>query len=185
MDQAKQPDGRVVLQSTINADYDERYSGVSPWRDLGAKYKAKNLMEVCNRADFKPRRILEVGAGEGSVLKHMSDAGFGEELHALEIANSGVEVIRSRNIPSVKSVEWFDGYSIPYEDDAFDAVILCHVLEHVEYERILLREVRRVAPYCILEVPLDYHDGIDERYEHCLSYGHINVYSTTLIRFLL
>ena len=116
---------------------------------------------------------------------HLSSAGFGDELHALEIAHSGVEVIKARGIPNLKNAERFDGYRIPYEDDSFDAVVLCHVLEHVEYERTLLREVRRVAPRCILEVPLDYHEGIDEKYEHCLSYGHINVYSPTLIRFLL
>lgn len=132
MENETQSEAQIVLQSTINADYDENYSGASPWRDLGAKYKAKNLIEVCNRAGFKPVRILEVGAGEGSVLMHLSDSGFGEELSALEIASSGVEVIKSREIPSVKSVERFDGYRIPYEDDAFDAVILCHVLEHVE-----------------------------------------------------
>ncbi len=185
MSSEPQSEAQVVVQSTINADYDENYSGVSPWRDLGAKYKAKNLIEVCNRAGFKPKKVLEVGAGEGSVLMHLSNSGFGEELHALEIASSGVEVIKSRNIPAVKTVERFDGYRIPYEDDSFDAVVLCHVLEHVEFERTLLREIRRIAPHCILEVPLDYHDGIDEKYEHCLSYGHINVYTPTLIRFLL
>ena len=185
MTDGSQTEAQITLQSTINADYDENYSGVSPWRDLGAKYKAKNLIEVCNRAGFKPSRILEVGAGEGSVLMHLSKGGFGDELHALEIAHSGVEVIKSREIPTVKSVERFDGYKIPYKDDSFDAVVLCHVLEHVEFERILLREIRRVAPYCILEVPLDYRDGIDEKYEHYLGYGHINIYAPALIRFLL
>ena len=172
-------------KSVVVSAYDERYSARSPWRELGAKYKAQNLVEVCRRADFKPRRILEVGAGEGAVLMHLDAVGFGGELHALEIAHSGVDVIRSRALPTVQSVGWFDGYNIPFPDDSFDAVILCHVLEHVEFERLLLRELRRVAPRHIIEVPLDYYPGIDKKYHHYLGYGHINIYTPTSMRFLL
>lgn len=175
----------ITLKSAVTADYDEFYDGANAWRDLGAKFKAKNLAEVCNRAAFQPKRILEVGAGEGSVLKHLQSMGFGEEFHALEISRSGIAAIESRGIPGLVRAAWFNGYEIPYPDDSFDVVILCHVLEHVEYERVLLRELRRVAPRHLVEVPLDYRPGIDKNYEHCLSYGHINVYSPTLIRFLL
>ena len=119
------------------------------------------------------------------MLHHLYQSGYFEELHALEIATSGIEVIKSRNLPSVKSVELFDGYALPYDDDSFDAVILCHVLEHVEYERILLRELMRVAPYQIIEVPLDYHFEIDSKVDHYLGYGHINVYTPSSVRFLL
>jgi hypothetical protein len=64
-------------------------------------------------------------------------------------------------------------------------VILAHVLEHVEHERILLRELKRVAKYLVIEVPLDYRFGVDQRMKHFLNYGHINMYTPTLIRFLL
>lgn len=173
------------IQANIHQVYDEGYSGRSSWRELGAKYKAKNIVEVCKRADVQPKKVLEVGAGEGSVLMHLDQMGFFEELSAVEIATSGIEVIKERDLPSVKNVELFDGYALPYEDDAFDAVILCHVLEHVEYERILLRELMRVAPLQIIEVPLDYHFEVDTKVDHYLGYGHINVYTPSSIRFLL
>ncbi len=48
---------QITLKSTVSADYDEFYDGASEWRDLGAKFKARNLVEVCNRAGFKPRRV--------------------------------------------------------------------------------------------------------------------------------
>jgi ubiquinone/menaquinone biosynthesis C-methylase UbiE len=172
-------------KSTVVSAYNERYRGRSPWRALGAKYKAKNIIEVCRRAGFAPRRVLEVGAGEGAVLADLHDQGFGEELHALEISKSGIGVIEDRQLPRLKSISWFDGYSIPFGDDSFDVVILCHVLEHVEFERLLLRELRRIAPRHIIEVPLDYFQGIDAKYEHYLGYGHINVYTPTSVRFLL
>ena len=175
----------IKLRTTVTEDYESCYSGPNPWRELGAKYKAKNLVEVCNRAGFKPARILEVGAGEGSILMHLSRMGFGGEYAALEIANSGVRAIKERAIPGLKEAQPFNGYELPYADDSFDVVILFHVLEHVEYERALLREVRRVAPRHIIEVPLDYHFGIDEKTEHYLGYGHINLYTPSMIRFLL
>lgn len=175
----------IRLRSAISADYDKSYSGPSAWRDLGGKYKARNLVEVCNRVGFKPQRILEVGAGEGSILMHLHRMGFGAEFHAVEIASSGVQAIKDRAIPSVKDVRQFNGYEIPYEDDSFDAVILFHVLEHVEYERAVLREVRRVAPRHIIEIPLDYHYAVDQKMDHYLGFGHINVYSPSLVRFLL
>ena len=40
------------IQAHIHQVYYEGYSGISPWRELGGKYKAKNLIEVCRRADF-------------------------------------------------------------------------------------------------------------------------------------
>jgi ubiquinone/menaquinone biosynthesis C-methylase UbiE len=179
------PSFEIKLRTTLSEDYESFYSGPNPWRELGAKYKAKNLVEVCNRAGFKPARILEVGAGEGSILMHLHQMGFGAEFHALEIANSGVQAIKDRAIPAVKEARQFNGYEIPYADDSFDAVVLFHVIEHVEYERALLREIRRVAPRHIIEVPLDYHFGVDEKVEHYLGYGHINVYTPSSFRFLL
>ena len=34
-------------------------------------------------------------------------------------------------------------------------------------------------------MPLDYSVGVDERFRHFLSYGHINIYTPSLFRFLL
>jgi len=175
----------IKLRTTLSDDYDDFYKGSDPWRELTGKYKAKNLVEVCNRANFNPARILEVGAGEGSILMHLSQMGFGQEYAALEIASSGVKAIQERNIPGLKDALQFNGYEIPYPDDSFDVVVLFHVLEHVEFERAVLREIRRVAPRQLIEVPLDYHHDVDKKMEHYLGFGHINVYSPSLVRFLL
>jgi hypothetical protein len=59
------------------------------------------------------------------------------------------------------------------------------VLEHVEHERILIRELKRVARFIVIEVPKDYRFGVDNRIKHFLDYGHINMYTPTSLRFLL
>ncbi|WP_294669629.1 class I SAM-dependent methyltransferase [uncultured Fluviicola sp.] len=172
------------LTDSVKTAYDQFYTNdQTAWRMLGAKYKAQNIVDVCK--DIKPTKVLEVGAGDGSILHFLDQCSFAPELYALEIAQSGVDQIRDRKLPRLKEVQVFDGYKIPYPDNSFDLIILSHVLEHVEHERMLIRELKRVAQYIVIEVPKDYRFGVDKRMNHFLSYGHINMYTPTSLRFLL
>jgi ubiquinone/menaquinone biosynthesis C-methylase UbiE len=172
------------LSDNVKTAYDEFYQKHDEaWRMLSAKYKAQHIIDICKGHSFK--RVLEVGAGDGSILKILADQNFAPEYDAVEISESGVEHIKTRNITNLKSVQIFDGYHLPFEDDSFDLIILSHVLEHVEHERLLLRELKRVAKYHVIEVPRDYKDGVDKRIKHFLAYGHINVYTPTSLRYLL
>ncbi len=173
-----------LISSNVKTAYDEFYEKHDEaWRMLGAKFKAQHIIDVCKGYGFK--RILEVGAGDGSILKLLSENGFAPEYHAVEISESGVKHIQTRNIEHLKSVQLFDGYHLPFEDNSFDLIILSHVLEHVEHERNLLREIKRVARHSVIEVPIDYKAGVDKRIKHFLAYGHINVYTPTSLRYLL
>ncbi|MBS1532632.1 MAG: class I SAM-dependent methyltransferase [Bacteroidetes bacterium] len=172
------------VSENVKQAYDEFYEKHDEaWRMLGAKFKAQHIIDVCRGHTFK--KVLEVGAGDGSILKYLADANFAPEYHAVEISDSGVERIKQRNIPGVKSVQIFDGYHLPYADNSFDLTILSHVLEHVEHERLLLRELKRVANFCVIEVPRDYKAGVDKKIKHFLAYGHINMYTPTSLRYLL
>jgi len=173
-----------TISDGVKTAYDEFYEKHDEaWRMLGAKYKAQHIIDVCKSHNFK--KVLEVGAGDGSILKFLADQNFAPEYYAVEISESGVKHILSRNIDNLKSVQLFDGYHLPFGDDSFDLIILSHVLEHVEHERLLLRELRRVAKYCVIEVPRDYKTGVDKRIRHFLAYGHINIYTPTSLRYLL
>jgi ubiquinone/menaquinone biosynthesis C-methylase UbiE len=173
-----------IVSDNVKTAYDEFYQKHDEaWRMLSAKYKAQHIIDVCKGHSFN--KVLEVGAGDGSILKLLADQNFAPEYYAVEISESGVEHIKSRNIANVKSVQIFDGYKLPFEDNSFDLILLSHVLEHVEHERLLLRELKRVARYCVIEVPRDYKAGVDNRIKHFLAYGHINVYTPTSLRYLL
>ncbi|RYZ99319.1 MAG: class I SAM-dependent methyltransferase [Sphingobacteriaceae bacterium] len=173
-----------AVSNNVNTAYDNFYKDHDEeWRMLGAKYKAEHIVDICKGTTFN--KVLEVGAGDGSILKFLSDKNFAPEYHAVEISSSGIERIQSRNIKGLISAQTFDGYHLPFEDNSFDLIILSHVLEHVEHERLLLRELRRVALNFVIEVPLDYRFGIDARINHFLAYGHINMYTPSSLRFLL
>jgi len=174
----------MQLSDNIKDSYSSQYDENSvKWRNTGARYKALNIVELSKSIQF--RNVLEVGAGEGSVLNWLSQMDFCKDLNCIEISESGIEMIKSKNIPNLKDILLFDGYQIPYPDNHFDLVVCSHVLEHVEHERILLREIKRVSKYQIFEVPIDFSFYVDRKLEHFLSYGHINIYTPSLFRFLL
>jgi ubiquinone/menaquinone biosynthesis C-methylase UbiE len=174
----------ITVPLQLQSAYDEQYTeALSGWRELGARYKARNIRAVCRGYRFA--RLLECGAGEGSILQQLDAAGFGEELHAVEIAPSGLRAIGRRSLPRLAGALRFNGYNLPYRDKSFDLAILSHVLEHVEHPRLLLRELRRVSRYLVIEVPLDYSPQVDRAVGYYLGYGHLNIFTPALLRFLL
>jgi len=174
----------MAITTNLQTAYEQQYqSQQGRWREVGARQKALNIKELTK--GLHPQKVLEVGAGDGSILWWLSGMNFAPELYAVEIAESALQLIGQKDIPQLQQALPFDGYSIPYPDQFFDLVILSHVLEHVEYERQLLRELKRVARHCVLEVPKDYRPNVDRKVAHFLSYGHINVYTPSSLRFLL
>jgi SAM-dependent methyltransferase len=173
----------IKVSENLKNNYQNYYQeGKSEWRRLGAIGKIDNIISLCDR--YPHRRILEIGAGEGSILKRLSELEFGEQLFALEISNSGVEAIKNKNIDLLCECNLFDGYEVPYEDNTFDLVILSHVVEHLEFPRKLLYEARRVAKYVFIEVPLEDTLLLSSDYKFN-EVGHINFYSPKTIRRLL
>ncbi|MGX5854830.1 hypothetical protein ACWKW6_14350 [Dyadobacter jiangsuensis] len=51
--------------------------------------------------------------------------------------------------------------------------------------RVIRIAGKRVSKHQIFEVPIDFSFYVDRKLEHFLSYGHINIYTPSLFRFLL
>ena len=121
--------------------------------------------------------VLDVGAGDGSVLAEIERRALAETLSAVEISGSGIERIKGRNLKTLRSIQSFDGYHLPFLDNSFDTVLVAHVLEHVEHERMFLKEISRVARRCYLEVPLEHTFRLQRSIQSGKQYGHINYYT--------
>jgi len=171
------------VSDRLKSNYDGYYEdGDSELRRLCAVAKADNIVALCK--DLPRHSVLEIGAGEGSILKRLSEVNFGEELYGLEISSTGVRTIQNKGIQRLVECKLYDGYRVPYEDNKFDIVILSHVVEHLEHPRQLLYEAARVAKYIFVEVPLE--DTVRLKQDFVLdSVGHINYYSPKTIRRLL
>ena len=175
---------KINVNKNLKEKYDSQYSDATEnWRKIGAVGKTQNIIDLTNDLTFDT--IVEIGAGDGNILSLLSEKYFSSKLTAVEISNSAIAQIKKKNIPRLLEVRQFDGYNLPFNDQAFDLAICSHVIEHVEFPRLLLREIKRVSKMKVFEVPIDFSFNVDKRFEHFNSYGHINIYTPALFKFLL
>lgn len=113
--------------------------------DFLAKLKALDLVDILDRrvGGAARARVLDVGCGAGLTDVHL--AGRVGELHGADIAEGLLEVAAAEN-PTVR-YRAFDGTTLPYEDDEFDAAFAICVLHHVEPDARspLVEELARVT----------------------------------------
>jgi len=172
------------INSDLKQKYDQLYSDkTEKWRYLGAKQKAKNIMELCTSIQFS--NMIEVGAGDGNILAVLNEHNFCPDMSAVEISESAIEQMKKKQIKNLKNISTFDGYKLPFNDKSFDLAICSHVIEHVEHPRILMAEIKRISKYQVFEVPIDFSFQVDKKFAHFNAYGHINVYTPALFNFLL
>jgi len=164
-------------------NYDDYYNtDESEWRWIGSATKFQNIAALCD--DIPHEKVLEIGSGEGALLKRMNNAGFASSLYSLEISQSSLSCLSAMCLPRLAEARLFDGYTIPYPDAAFDLAVLSHVVEHLEHPRRLLYEAARVARWVFVEVPLEDTARLQKDYSFD-RVGHINFYSPKTIRRLL
>jgi ubiquinone/menaquinone biosynthesis C-methylase UbiE len=174
----------VSIGRKYKEKYDLQYSDNSEeWRKIGAVGKVQNIIEITKGLHFDS--LIDVGAGDGNVLSLLSEKKIALKLTAVEISDSAIEQIKKKSISGITEIKQFDGYNLPFEDNAFDLAVCSHVIEHVEFPRKLLREIKRISKYQIFEIPIDFSFWLDKKFEHFNSYGHINIYTPTLFNFLL
>jgi hypothetical protein len=162
----------VEIASDLSSMYDGYYGAerLEKKRWLAAQDSADHLYSMLGG---NLGSLVDVGAGDGSLLETIGCRGWATKLSGLEISATGIEAIEGREINGLSEVKQFDGYTMPYEDGEFDTALCVHVLEHVEHERLFLRELGRIGKRVFIEVPLE--GGFRGRVNR--EYGHINYYS--------
>jgi SAM-dependent methyltransferase len=94
--------------------------------------------------EFLPRRgsdasVLDVGCGTGTMLGYLSRYG------AAQGVDASAEAVRFCRERGVQAVHQAAGASLPFESASFDLVTALDVVEHVDDDLMLLRELRRVT----------------------------------------
>jgi len=82
-----------------------------------------------------PKRILDLGAGEGFVGAEAARS------TGIEVVLADVIDMNRTDLPLVR----YDGRNLPFDDNYADTILLSYVLHHCEEPRVVLEEVRRVA----------------------------------------
>ena len=118
-------------------DYLER-SARTPWREAAYEH----LMEI---VPALPRRVLDLGCGDGEVMSRVVAAHCGVEGTACDFSSEMLGRARSRfaDTPSVEIVEHDLDDPLPDEWGTFDLVVSAFAIHHVvdERKRALYREV--------------------------------------------
>ncbi|SRR6266568_1396647 len=99
-----------------------------------------------------PDSILDVGAGEGFILEMFRKNKIAKKLEGIEYMDDALTLAKKLH-PQVM-IKKGDIYKLPYNSNSFDLIICTEVLEHLEYPKKALAELKRVAKkYLILSVP--------------------------------
>ncbi|MBM3230779.1 methyltransferase domain-containing protein [Candidatus Peregrinibacteria bacterium] len=95
---------------------------------------------VLTLLDVQPgETVLDCGCGLGYFLLKLKESGA--KLHGIDVSPESVAFVREHITQDahVGSAE-----QIPYPDNTFDKIMFCEVIEHVEDDAKVLREIRRV-----------------------------------------
>lgn len=134
----------------MRSDNEGKYRSRNP---VVRRLVARFLQRVSGLVEARrPRRILEVGCGEGIVIRYLS-----ERMPSVRFAGAEVDreaLTRGRvRCPTVSFVE-ADAYALPFRTGAYDLVLCLEVLEHLSEPGRALQEIRRVSGGgCLVSVP--------------------------------
>ncbi|MFH1088622.1 MAG: class I SAM-dependent methyltransferase [Patescibacteria group bacterium] len=121
--------------------------------------------------DDKPKRVLEVGAGTGTMSIFLSQLG----IEVTTIDNDQIVLTKAdemkRRLAGKNILVEGDAFKLPFPDQSFDIVFHQGLLEHFSNENIqqLLKDHLRVAPVVWLSVPNQFYPHRDVGDERLLS----------------
>jgi len=123
----------------------------SYWWFVGKQFLVKTVLEGLCVDGYKGGRILDIGCGTGIVLELLEDFGVPS---GMELSSEAIRFLRQRNLNCV--VQTDANQTIPFRDNAFSAVTCLDLLEHIDNDLPLLKEMYRVCRpggHVIITVP--------------------------------
>lgn len=135
---------RADPQDIWASDYSSKYEGANYSAGLvgGVMRKSHELIERPYGKGVKFERVLEVGAGSGvhlDFVRHSFSEYWMTDFSQQMLDQAAARVKDSRIKTSVE-----DATKLSFDDNSFDRVIACHVLEHLYRPHEVLREWDRV-----------------------------------------
>ena len=119
------------------SNYDEMHTSY----EMDEHYAALEFIDMlCDR--FHLESLLDVGAGSGRGVRFLLNRK--RNVQGIEPVKALIEQAEIRSVPKGLIVEG-SGYSLPFENESFDAVFECGVLHHVAEPSRVVSEMMRVA----------------------------------------
>jgi ubiquinone/menaquinone biosynthesis C-methylase UbiE len=132
------------LAPGVPADYYDSIYAVeeSHWWHRGMRAISATLLE--DRLRDPGLRLLDAGCGTGGFLRFALDAGSPARLCGVDISSAAIELC-GRRVPDAE-LYVTPVWEIPFEDGAFDVIVMNDVLQHLPEGRIgaTFSELRRL-----------------------------------------
>ena len=104
--------------------------------DLKLSYYSKYIKYIKKNLPEKSSTFLDVGCGNGTVLKQLNNKGYNKGYGA-EISKLFIKATKSKGIDKVFL---YDGIRLPFKNDFFDLIGSFNVLEHTQNPEMFLKE---------------------------------------------
>jgi len=121
------------------------------WWFAGKRFLITATLDRCLAASSIRHAILDIGCGTGMMMQSMGSHG---QTYGLEISPDAIRLSKQRGLHRI--VRSNAGMGLPFKNAAFDAVTCLDVLEHLDDDRNLIKEVFRVLKpggHVIITVP--------------------------------
>jgi 2-polyprenyl-3-methyl-5-hydroxy-6-metoxy-1,4-benzoquinol methylase len=131
-----------------------------PRRLETAQRQLRDTAELLGSVEWTGKSVLDVGCWWGWFIRYAREKGarvFGFDREASQLKDA-VEYLRSGN-----NLCLADAVHMPFSSGIFDVVVSMHVLEHVESEKGMMDEIRRVLKpdgVLLISVPNDLSFGV-------------------------
>lgn len=121
------------------------------WRSIDLHADSKKFNHLTHFLPADAQTVLDVGAGNGALQLALKK----DRSVAYTGVDASTEAVRRIELEGGIGIQAdIDGIRLPFEDNSFDAVFACDILEHVRDPWILLGEMGRVSKkYIIIHGP--------------------------------
>lgn len=135
----------MTEQANVVGNVYDKYGSANPVARLLMSRFLRAVTDLYQ--DVAAKTVLEVGCGEGKLADHLVKAGpRPDEFHAVDLDLTRVQ----RGLDPLLFFRNASIYELPYDDDQFELVVCCEVLEHLERPAEGLAELARVARRAVL-----------------------------------
>ena len=112
----------------------------SYWWFLGKQHLVKDQLSRLLRGECGVPRILDIGSGTGIILKSLGDFG---RAYGTDISWEAIDFLKKRNLSRIVCAD--ANQPLPFKDQCFSVVTCLDVLEHLDHDLDLLKEMLRVC----------------------------------------
>lgn len=130
---------QTQLSKHINRNLDNSLRNVG---DMALKRRARKIVEGLDLKDGD--KVLEVGCGNGYYLSLLNRLGIKLSLTGVDVDKLALKDAKKFINDSKVKVVFADASKIPFPSNSFDKIVMSEVIEHVNDEKKVLKEVHRV-----------------------------------------